>query len=148
MRVLIDTCVIIDALQHRKPFCQSAEKIFLLAANQKFEGFISAKSSTDIFYVTFRNVHDTARTRNILHRVLQIFELLDTMAIDCKSALFLELTLDYEDAIMIETAKRSGMDYIVTRNIKDYSKSTVPVLVPDEFLQKFQESEHESDSKG
>lgn len=47
---------------------------------------------------------------------------------------------------MIETAERSGMDYIVTRNIKDYSKSTVPVLVSDEFLQKFQEPECEVSS--
>ena len=144
MKVLIDTCIIIDALQHREPFCQSAEKIFLLVANQKFEGFISAKSSTDIFYITFRSMHDPAATRDILHRVFQIFELADTMAIDCKSALFSDLTSDYEDAVMIETAKRAGMDYIITRNIRDYSKSTVPVLTPDDFLQKFQESEHKS----
>ena len=32
MRTLIDTCVIIDALQSREPFVEDAQKIFLLAA--------------------------------------------------------------------------------------------------------------------
>ena len=42
---------------------------------------------------------------------------------------------DYEDAIMVETAKNAGIDYIVTRNIKDYSKSPVKVTSPAEFLE-------------
>ena len=41
---------------------------------------------------------------------------------------------DYEDAIMVETAVRSGMDCIVTRNIKDYTKAAVNVLDPLAFL--------------
>ena len=35
---------------------------------------------------------------------------------------------------MVETAIRSNMDCIVTRNIKDYSKSPIPIYKPEEFL--------------
>ena len=35
---------------------------------------------------------------------------------------------------MIETATRAQVDCIVTRNTKDYSRSSVPVYTPDEFL--------------
>ena len=140
MKVLIDTCVIIDALQNRQPFAPEAEQIFLLAANQKFDAFITAKSSTDIFYLTKKVTHSNELTREILNRIFQIFELLDTAGIDCKSALVTEISSDYEDAVMIETAKRTGMDCIITRNEHDYSKSYVPVYSPDDFLQKFQES--------
>ena len=52
MRILIDTCIIIDALQNREPFNKNAQEIFLLAANRKFDGFITAKSVTDIYYLT------------------------------------------------------------------------------------------------
>ena len=42
---------------------------------------------------------------------------------------------DYEDAVMSETSFRECMDYIVTRNLRDYTKSKVPVLKPADFLE-------------
>ena len=41
---------------------------------------------------------------------------------------------DFEDAVMVETALRCGMDCIVTRNVKDYVKSMIEVYQPAEFL--------------
>ena len=35
---------------------------------------------------------------------------------------------------MIETAMRTGMDCIVTRNLRDFSHSRVKVLEPEGFL--------------
>ena len=40
MRVLVDTCVIIDALQSRAPFSEVAQKLFIYSANKQFEGYI------------------------------------------------------------------------------------------------------------
>lgn len=37
MRVLVDTCIIIDALQSRVPFAEAAQKIFIYTANKQFE---------------------------------------------------------------------------------------------------------------
>lgn len=36
MRVLIDTCIIIDVLQSREPFCKEAQELFLAVANKQF----------------------------------------------------------------------------------------------------------------
>ena len=47
MIVLIDTCVILDALQKREPFWEDAAKIFLAAANEKYQGIITAKALTE-----------------------------------------------------------------------------------------------------
>ena len=55
-------------------------------------------------------------------------------ASDIRNAITSELT-DYEDAVMTETALRSGMKCIVTRNVKDYRKSPVPVYTPAEFIE-------------
>ena len=46
----------------------------------------------------------------------------------------LSAVTDYEDAVMIQTAKRINADCIVTRNIKDYQPSDVPVYLPEELL--------------
>ena len=133
MRVLIDTCVIIDALQSREPFKENAEKIFLHAANQSFDGFITAKSVTDIYYLTHRLTHSDSKTRKILSNLFVLFDLLDSTGLDCRKAISSNMT-DYEDAIMAETALRSKMDCIVTRNLKDYMHSPVPIYSPDDFL--------------
>lgn len=133
MRVLIDTCIIIDALQSREPFKDDAQTLFLQAANKQFEGFITAKASTDVYYLTHRCTRSDRDTRKILSSLYLLFDILDTTGIDCRKAISSEMA-DFEDAVMAETALRTGMDCIVTRNIKDYSKSLVPVYSPSKFL--------------
>ncbi len=133
MRVLVDTCVIIDALQTRVPFAEAAQKIFIHSANKQFEGYITAKSVSDIYYLTHRLIHSDAETRKILSKLFTLFHLLDTTSLDCRKAISSEIS-DYEDAIMLETAIRSEMDCIVTRNVKDYAKSPIMVYEPMEFV--------------
>ncbi len=142
MRALIDTCIIIDALQSRLPFKDNAQEIFLLAANRQFEGFITAKASTDIYYVTQKYLHSDKETRKVLSGLYMLFELLDTAGMDCRKAISSEMT-DFEDAVMVETALRCGMDCIVTRNVKDYEKSLIEIYQPDEFLELFHQREME-----
>lgn len=142
MRVLVDTCVIIDALQSRVPFEKAAQKIFIYSANKKFEGYITAKSVTDIYYLTHQLTHSDVETRRILNKLFTLFHLLDTTSLDCRKAISSEIS-DYEDAVMVETALRSEMDCIVTRNAKDYTKSVVKVCEPSAFLELLEENETE-----
>lgn len=135
MRVLIDTCVILDTLQAREPFAEDANNIFLAAANHLYNGYISAKATTDIYYLTHRHTHSDKDSRDILNKLLTIFDVLDTMGIDCRRAIPSKTT-DYEDAVMIETAIRSEIDCIVTRNTADYDNSPVTIYTPSEFLKK------------
>lgn len=41
---------------------------------------------------------------------------------------------DFEDAVVDAVAERNGAGYILTRNIKDFSGSSVPAITPTEFL--------------
>ena len=143
MRVLVDTSVIIDALQSRAPFSEVAQKLFIYSANKQFEGYITAKSVTDIYYLTHRLTHNDVETRKILSKLFTLFHLLDTTSLDCRKAISSEIG-DYEDAIMVETAIRSEMDCIVTRNVKDYMKSSVKVCEPSALL-KLLEEENETE---
>ena len=135
MKALLDTCVVIDALQEREPFRADAQAIVLAAANRVFDGFLSAKSVADIYYILHRHTHSDAETRMLLNKLFSLFDLADTEGIDCRRAISSQLT-DYEDAVMAETALRTGMDCIVTRNARDYKASPVPVYTPGEFLKR------------
>lgn len=134
MRVLIDTCIVIDVLQHREPFWNDSYRVMLAIANRHADGFVSAKSLTDIYYLTHRMTHDDKKTRKIISSLLIAVDLLDTAGIDCRRALSADIS-DYEDAVMAETAVRSGMDCIVTRNLRDYKNVPIPVYTPVELLQ-------------
>ena len=134
MRAVIDTCVIVDALQSREPFCKDAQSIFLLCANRQFEGFLTAKAITDIYYLT----HSDKATRDVLTKLCALFGLLDTTALDIRKAISAEIS-DFEDAVMVETAVHSGVDCIVTRNTKDYTKAQIAICTPEEFIQQINE---------
>lgn len=133
MNVLIDTCIIIDALQSREPFSKDAEAVFLSVANHRCEGFLTANSVTDIYYLMHKALHHAAETKKVLGVLFSLFQILDTCGIDCQKALASELS-DYEDAVMIEAASRAGMDCIVTRNLKDYAGAPMPVYSPSQFV--------------
>ena len=133
MKALMDTCIIIDALQNRHPFCEEAQKIFLLCANDEFEGFLTAKAITAIYYLTHRQLHNDKATREIIVKLCTLFDSVDTSSMDIINALSSKVS-DFEDAVMIESAIRYETDCIVTRNVKDYSKSSLPVFTPKEFI--------------
>ena len=133
MNALIDTCVIIDALQSREPFRPEAEAIFLAVANRRVAGCITANSVTDIYYLMHKALHSAADTKKALGILFSLFDIIDTCGIDCRKALASD-TADYEDAVMIESAIRADIDCIVTRNTKDYAEAPLPVYTPSEFL--------------
>ena len=135
MNVLIDTCVVIDALQSRKPFDQDVEAVFLAVANRRCVGFLTANSVTDIYYLMHKTLHSVEETKKVLGVLFSLFELLDTCGIDCRKALASSIS-DFEDAVMIEAAARAEIDCIVTRNVKDYVGAPMPVCSPAEFVER------------
>ena len=134
MKALIDTCVIIDILQKREPFYPSAMEILLAVSNKKCTGILTAKSITDIYYILRRSIHNEQEVRRLIRVLFTLFDVADTFSIDCELALSSAIK-DYEDAIMAETASRVGAECIVTRNLKDYKLSSLPVLSPEQFLE-------------
>jgi len=41
---------------------------------------------------------------------------------------------DFEDSLQYFSALRTNCDIIITRNGKDFKKSQIPIMTPDEFL--------------
>lgn len=140
MKLLVDTNIIIDALTGREPFREAAEQIMLLAANQIEDMYITASSATDIYYLVRKHLHNTEQAKNAMTKLYQLFGILDVTADDCQNALLSNMK-DYEDAVISCCAKRSKMDYIVTRNIKDYEKSKVKAILPNDFIQLVSQSD-------
>ncbi len=133
MRVLIDTCVIVDAIRDRKPFSESAQQILLMAERGYLEGFISANQLTDLYYLIHKETHCSSLAGDILKQLTKTIKIVDTTSDDCRRALVSGRN-DFEDALEIESAIREDMDFIITRNTKDYANSPVQICTPEEFI--------------
>ena len=144
MTAVIDTCVLLDVLTNREPFFKNSYNVFLAASYKKYIGFITAKSVLDLYYMSYRTFHSDQQTRNTINKIFPLFKLADTTAEDCRIAIYSQ-TSDFEDAVMIETAKRINADCIVTRNLRDYSVSPIPVFSPEDFLKMLDPGEQNAD---
>jgi hypothetical protein len=67
--------------------------------------------------------------------LLKILTLVDSLAADIWAAAELPMP-DFEDATIAILAKRNQLDYIVTRNLKDYALSPVPAISPADCLKR------------
>ena len=137
MRAILDTNVVVDVLQRREPWFQDGAVIFRAIANKQVTGCLTAKHIADLHFFSrkqFKGEENVdARARQVVGKILSLFELIDTLGIDCQNALGIN-NGDYEDAILIESAARAGVEYIVTRNPAHYKTSSVQVYSPAEFV--------------
>lgn len=134
MKVLIDTNVVLDVLCGRQEFLENSEKIFKLCEVKKLSGYISALSIPNIIYI-MRKELEPEKTKEILDKLMLIFSVADLKADDLKKAANLNFK-DFEDAVQSACASRIHADYIITRNIRDFTTSKVAVIKPSELLER------------
>ena len=135
MKLLIDSNIVLDALMSRDPWAQAAQALIFAVAEEKIKGYITASSSTDIYYILRKHFKDKERAKKELLDLLKLVDVLDVYGADCKKAFELPMS-DYEDALLAYCGKRHKMDCIVTRDGKHFAGSPVKVLSPDDVLKK------------
>ena len=131
MKVLIDTNVVLDVLCNREQFYDDSAKVFKICEVGKIQGFLSALSIPNIVYIMRKELNGE-RIRQILGYLSMIFAISELTENDLMRAAQMDFK-DYEDAVQVACASRLRVDYIVTRNEKDFLKSEIPVLSPSEF---------------
>ena len=136
-RVLLDTNVILDFLLKREPNYRNAQIIIEEIVNGNAHGYITASMATDIFYI-LQKTNDKIFALNSLADLLIILDVLTVYRDDVYSVLHSDWD-DFEDALQAHVAIRSGMNAIVTRNIKDYRKvKSIDIILPCDFIQYLQ----------
>jgi len=132
-RALVDLNIILDLLNKRK-FHKDAARLFNLADKGKIEAFVSAHEITTLSYFLEIQKKKKSEIRDILSNLLSILKIISTDKKILESALLSEIN-DYEDAVLESAAIQYNVDYIITRNVKDFSKSKVPAVSPGVFLE-------------
>jgi predicted nucleic acid-binding protein len=132
-KVLLDTNVVLDFALKREPFYRDAQTIVGKVANGDIQGYITASTATDIFYILQR-ANGKVFARNTFSNLVIILDILPVYKEDVHAALHLEWD-DFEDAIQAQIAVRNDMDAIITRNASDFQKiKKIKILTPKEFI--------------
>jgi predicted nucleic acid-binding protein len=132
MKVAFDTNVLLDVLCDREPFAESAARILTLVEQGILTGCVCATSITTIFYLT-RKANGIAAARKQIKLLLSLLEVMPVNRQVLEAAVVSAIT-DFEDAVIAEAARLSNADVIVTRNEKDFKKSSVQVHSPVSFI--------------
>src|SRR4030042_4210368 len=133
-KLLIDTNIVLDLLAKREPFYEGAAHIFSLADKNKLRLSISSLTFANTSYVLSRQ-KPVSEAREILRRfrILVTVLSLDEKIIDL--ALNDSKFIDFEDGLQYYSAIENNQDIILTRNLKDFKKSKIPVMTTEEYLE-------------
>ena len=119
----------------RTEFLPDSHEILKLSAFDKVTGFLTTNTITDMYYVLYKNSRDAVKSRDAITQLIKLVTLEAVIPSDISFALASDI-VDLEDAVVCFVAKRIKADYIITRNISDFTNSPVPVIEPVNFLSK------------
>jgi len=132
--VLIDTNVILDVFLEREPHYTNSKNVLYQLDDGNFHGFITAITVVNIFYhvekyrdseMAFSSVKHLLTNSDII--VLGVDKYVLMTALDSKMT-------DFEDAVQASAADFAELDFIVTRNQRDFHHSPIPAVSPERLL--------------
>ena len=134
MRVLVDTNVFLDAILKREPFFEDCKEFFTYFKNNRHFLYISSMSFRDIEYVLRKVEKDPFERKRGLSSIYSfVHKIVNLGADDVINNLFNDYK-DFEDGLLVESAKNNMLDAIVTNHIKDFADVDFPVFTPKEIV--------------
>ncbi|PBQ34436.1 PIN domain nuclease [Sphingobacteriaceae bacterium] len=134
-KIFVDTNILVDLIADRRPYSKFALEIFTKAEEKKIRLFTSSHSIATTHYL-LKEYREEKDLREILSDLMEFIQVISVDADVIKKGLRSKHK-DFEDALQIFCASSvEKMDCIVTRNIKDFRDSELPVFSPDELVKK------------
>ena len=131
--IFLDTNVLIDFFADRKPFSIEAARLFNYSFKKKIRIYISAVSYNNIYYILRQSCSHT-ETIKMLTELSEWTDIIDVSKDIINKSLKSDFK-DFEDAIQYNCAKSlNKIDFIVTRDTKDFKTSSLPILTPKEAV--------------
>lgn len=136
IKIFIDTNIFLDLFLERGKFADSADIILSWCEKGFVSGFTSSINIVNIFYI-LRRQKSKDEAKRLVRELLGFIGIYGTSKSDLSLAIESNFS-DIEDAIQYYTALNTGeVNFIVTRNTKDFKNSVIPFLSPEDFITKF-----------
>lgn len=131
-KVFVDTDVVLDLLAERIPFFHFSAVLFTFAEMKKLELYTSPLILANTFYILRKQLGND-EAKSALRKLRILLHVVDSSESIIDKALNSDFS-DFEDAIQYYTALEHGISVILTRNLREYKKTSVIVQTPEAFL--------------
>jgi len=130
--IFIDSDILLDIILERHPHYDWALGVLLLIDQKTYAASTSVHSLSNIHYLAKKHSGEKS-ARNSIKLLVQRLNIITEDVTIVDEALASDFS-DFEDAVQYYAAASAKADVIITRNIKDYKQSTIPVLTAEQFL--------------
>ena len=132
IKVFFDTNIMIDVIGRREQFCMPSLQIMSLADRGLIRVYVCAMSYATASFILGRDTKEL----DIIKEFAKFMKITTATLVDGST---IEQSVeskfkDFEDAMQYFSAKHENIDYIITRNKKDFTASDIPVFEPQEFV--------------
>lgn len=136
----IDTNIWVDFYIHRPPFTQVAKELMISLHEKNHTMCTSTACVSTLIY--FLEKHNTLeRQKDALKNLNNLSLLIDGNNVILKSVTNSKFK-DLEDALLYHIAAHHQIDYLVTRNIKDFRQEGFTQIISPEEALKLAQTEH------
>jgi len=130
--ILVDLNVLLDVLQEREPHYRASAAVLDRVITGDLKAVIAAHAVTTIHYLVAR-LRDRHSADEVVDMLLRHFEIVAIGREQMLRARSLAWS-DFEDAVVTASAESARCSAVITRNTKDFRKSPVSAMTPEEFL--------------
>ena len=135
-KVLVDSSIFVDFMFHREPFYKASSRVMELCEDKVVKGYITTSILMDLHYI-FKKMSRSNKDADLaIQEILKVFKVIDISGKDIDASTKVHRK-DFEEAVIEECSIRNELDYIVTRNVKDFQGKHINIVLPDELLSKF-----------
>ena len=132
MRALVDTNVFLDVLLARKDLADESQEVLDWFEGRPGDGWIAWHTLSNLYYVGWKTA-GREKALAAIDEILGVFEVCPVSSTEARRARNLGMA-DFEDALQVSAAAAARVEYIVTRNTRDFRKSPVKAITPRAFL--------------
>ena len=130
--IVIDINIFMDFLFKREGH-EKVVEIFKFCIKGIIKGFICAHEITTLDYFLNKAIKDKNKIKKSISGIMRRFKVIEINEEILRQSLYSEID-DYEDAVIEVSANLNNAEYILTKNIKDFRKSIIKAITPEEFI--------------
>lgn len=131
-KIFLDSDIVIDFLTGRGPFSEAILKIINASTKTSIQLHVSSLTFSNVYYIISK-LESKTRAKKKIEKLNKLVKVLNVGQKEIDLAMQSKFK-DFEDAIQNFCTSESGIEILITRNVKDYKESKLSVLTPVEYL--------------
>lgn len=128
----IDCNILLDFLLQREPYAYAAGKLIELTEQQRVKSYLSPLTLATTHYLLSRYANKKLAD-TFVSDASRVFQFVDMTALSTEQAITHRYK-DFEDDLHYYTALAGSMDYLVTRNKKDFKNKGLQLVTAEELI--------------